>query len=150
MNGCGDDPVRLSGRSLHPGQANGVVLALDEPLSFWGGVDPCGVIVDAHHPQHGSTVAGQVLAMQVGRGSSSSTAVLAELIRSGHAPAALLLAECDAILVIGALVAAEIYGTTLPIVQLAPGDLARLHTGTRAAVLAHTAPLAATVTATSR
>ncbi|WP_436658852.1 aconitase X swivel domain-containing protein [Micromonospora sp. URMC 103] len=142
--------MTLSGRSLHPGQASGVVLALDEPLSFWGGVDPCGVIVDAHHPQCGATIAGQVLAMQAGRGSSSSTAVLAELIRSGHAPAALLLAERDAILVIGALVAAEIYGITLPIVQLAHNDLARMHTGTQATVLAHTAPLAATVTAGSR
>lgn len=150
MSGCGDDPVTLSGRSLHPGQANGVVLALDEPLSFWGGVDPSGVIVDAHHPQRGSTVAGQVLAMQAGRGSSSSTAVLAELIRSGHAPAALLLAECDAILVIGALVAAEIYGIALPIAQLAHDDLARLHTGIRAAVLAHSAPLVATVMVKNR
>lgn len=145
MSGCGGDPVTLSGWSLHPGQANGPVLALDEPLSFWGGVDPSGVIVDAHHPQRGSTVAGRVLAMTTGRGSSSSTAVLAELIRSGHAPAALLLAECDAILVIGALVAAEVYDIALPIVQLAHDDLARLEIGTRAAVLAHSAPLEATV-----
>ncbi|MEU5563598.1 aconitase X swivel domain-containing protein [Micromonospora musae] len=150
MSGSGHEPATLSGRSLHPGAADGVVLALDEPLSFWGGVDTRGVIVDAHHPQRGVTVAGQVLAMRTGRGSSSSTAVLAELIRSGHAPSALLLAECDAILVIGALVAAEIYGTSLPIVQLTDDELARLHTGTQAAVLAHTAPRPATVIAKTR
>ena len=33
------------------GKANGEVLKLDEPLSFWGGVDPqTGEITDLRHP----------------------------------------------------------------------------------------------------
>jgi predicted aconitase with swiveling domain len=145
MSGSGADPVTLTGRSLHPGKASGTVLALDEPLSFWGGVDLSGTIVDSHHPQRGKSLTGRVVAMPTGRGSSSSTAVLAELIRTGTAPAALLLAECDAILVIGALVAAEVYDITLPIVQLTPDDLARLESGSEATVLAGPAPLDASV-----
>ncbi len=59
--------------------------------------------------------------MPSGRGSSSSSSVLAEAIRLGTAPLAILLAEPDEILVLGALVAGYLYGRTCPIVVL-PGD----------------------------
>ena len=37
---------------LHAGMAQGPVLLLDEPLSFWGAFDPrSGTIIDIHHPQ---------------------------------------------------------------------------------------------------
>jgi predicted aconitase with swiveling domain len=52
--------------------------------------------------------------------------VLAERLRDGTAPAALLLGSCDTILVVGALVAAELYGVQLPVVQLEAEDLDRL------------------------
>ncbi len=120
MSGSG---AELRGRALHPGTANGEVLRLDTPVSFWGGVDAAGHIIDVHHPQCGQSVSGRVVVMTSGRGSSSATAVLAEQIRAGTAPAALVLAECDTILVIAALVAAELYGMEMPIVQLSPEDL---------------------------
>jgi uncharacterized protein len=59
--------------------------------------------------------------MPSGRGSSSSSSVLAEAIRLGTAPLAILLAEPDNILVLGALVAGYLYDRTCPIVVL-PGD----------------------------
>jgi predicted aconitase with swiveling domain len=135
----------LQGRSLHPGTAHAPLVVLDEPLSFWGGVDARGTVVDEHHPQAGASLIGKVVAMPSGRGSSSSTAVLAELIRSGHGPAALLLARCDTILVTGALVAAEMYGVELPVVELGPQVLAGLPAGAVLDVLAHPAPMDAAV-----
>ncbi|SNR65621.1 aconitase X swivel domain-containing protein [Blastococcus mobilis] len=148
MSTSGSDysPGVLTGRSLHPGHASGAVLRLDAPLSFWGGVDHDGRVVDHHHPQHGASVTGRVLAMPSGRGSSSSAAVLAELIRSGRAPAALLLAARDGILVVGALVAWEIYDISMPIAELAPDQLAELPDGGHAAVVAGEAAGPATVT----
>lgn len=102
---------------LVPGTASGAVLALAEPLSFWGGVhEREGTIIDVHHPQHGASVAGRVLVMPRGRGSSSSSSVLAEVVRAGVGPAAIVLAEPDPILVIGAMVAEALYGVTVPIV----------------------------------
>jgi murein DD-endopeptidase MepM/ murein hydrolase activator NlpD len=63
---------------LVDGVASGTVLCLTEPLSFWGGVDPStGSITDVHHPQRWSTVTGTILVMPSGRGSSSSSSVLA-------------------------------------------------------------------------
>ena len=111
---------------LVPGTASGAVLSLGAPLSFWGGVrESDGVIIDVHHPQQGQSVAGRVLVMPSGRGSSSSSSVLAELIRAGVGPAAILLGERDAILVIGAMVAEELYRKTVPIIVLSPAEYAR-------------------------
>jgi len=111
-------------RTLLAGQAEGEALVLDEALSFWGGVDPAtGEIVDVHHPQRGANVAGRVLVMPSGRGSSSSSSVLAEAIRTGTAPAAIALAEPDAILALGAIVARELYGIAMPIVVVPRSDL---------------------------
>ncbi len=110
------------GVALVAGAASGPVLALDEPLSFWGGLDPAtGAITDRRHPQHGRVVTGSVLVMPHGRGSSSASSVLAEAIRSGTAPAAIVLGASDAIVALGALVAAELYGTICPVVVVADG-----------------------------
>jgi predicted aconitase with swiveling domain len=102
---------------LVPGTATGPAVVLEEPLSFWGGFDPAtGRLVDPHHPQVGAALAGCVLVMPAGRGSSSSSSVLAEAVRAGTAPAALVLGEPDPIVALGAIVAEELYGSAPPIV----------------------------------
>jgi predicted aconitase with swiveling domain len=107
------------GRTLAPGEGEGHALVLEEPLSFWGGLDPAtGRVIDVHHPQRGALVAGRVLMLPAGRGSSSSSYVLAEAIRAGTAPAAIVLLEPDRIVVLGAIVARELYGHHVPVVQL--------------------------------
>jgi uncharacterized protein len=111
-------------RTLVAGTAEGRVLVLDEPLSFWGGIDPAnGDVIDARHPQHGANVAGRILVMPSGRGSSSSSSVLAEAIRAGTAPAAIIMGEADPILALGAIVARELFGTTIPVIVTAGSDL---------------------------
>jgi predicted aconitase with swiveling domain len=111
-------------RTLVAGTAEGRALVLDEPLSFWGGIDPAnGDIIDARHPQHGANVAGRILVMPSGRGSSSSSSVLAEAIRAGTAPAAIIMGEADPILALGAIVARELFGTTIPVIVTAGSDL---------------------------
>ena len=105
------------GETLVPGIASGTMLVLSEPLSFWGGLDSAtGRIIDAWHPQKGASMAGRVLLMASGRGSSSGSAVLAEAIRLGNGPAAIVLASRDAIVAVGAMVAAELYGKAGPVV----------------------------------
>jgi predicted aconitase with swiveling domain len=109
----------FEGEALTPGEARGQLLELDEPLSFWGGVDPeTGDIIDGHHPQAGRNVAGKILMMPSGRGSSSSSSVLAEAIRAGTAPAGIILRAPDRIVALGALVAADLYGREMPVVVI--------------------------------
>jgi predicted aconitase with swiveling domain len=127
--------LELEGRALVAGEAAGPALVLEAPLSLWGGMDPrTGRLSDHHHPQLGATVTGQVLVMPSGRGSSSSSSVLAEAIRLGTAPLAILLAEADAILVLGALVAEYLYGRTCPVVVLPDGARGTIATGDQVAV----------------
>jgi uncharacterized protein len=106
-------------RTLVAGRASGLALVLDEPLSFWGGLDPeTGTLIDTHHPQRGVVLTDRVLVMPSGRGSSSSSYVLAEAIRAGRAPAAIVLREPDGIVALGSIVARELYGSPIPIVVL--------------------------------
>jgi uncharacterized protein len=86
-------------------------LKLTEPLSFWGGIDPeSGRIIDASHPQVGESISGKILRMPHSRGSSSSPSVLAEALRLGTGPAAIVLDKPDPMVVLGALVARLLYG----------------------------------------
>jgi predicted aconitase with swiveling domain len=120
----------LKGRVLSPGVASASALVLREPLSLWGGLDPSsGELIDAHHPQRGAQLGGRVLVMPGGRGSSSSSSTLAEAARAGHAPAGILLGEPDLILAIGAAVIQELYGQRIPVLVLAPEDLAAIPDG---------------------
>ena len=99
------------------GGAEGRALVLTRPLSFWGGIDAeTGGIIDRTHPQFGMSITRSMLVMPAGRGSSSSSAVLAECIRRGTGPAAIVLADPDPILVVGSLVAQSLYGKGCPIV----------------------------------
>jgi predicted aconitase with swiveling domain len=67
--------------------------------------------------------------MRSGRGSSSGTYVLAELLRLGIAPAGIVLTEPDGIIATGALVAAELYDTAMPIVTVSEADYQRIEDG---------------------
>ena len=112
------------------GAARGAVLVLDEPLSFRGGVRAeTGVIVDRHHPQAGTSVAGRVLVLPGTRGSSGGRGALAEGFRLDAGPAAILLPAANQGIVIGVLVADELYGRSVPVLVLAPDAHASFRTG---------------------
>lgn len=118
-----------SGTCLVAGAATGTALVLRAPLSFWGGLDAeTGAIVSHAHPDRGQVVAGRILVLPSGKGSSSSSSVLAEAIRLGTAPAGIILGRPDAIMVIGCLVARRLYGTAVPVMVapiegIATGDI---------------------------
>ena len=127
--------MTLRGRPLVAGEAAGELLAAAEPLSFWGGYDQStGEIIDRRHPLSGRNAAGAVLAVPAARGSSTTTAVLLEAVRRGTAPAALLTDGVDTFLTLAAIVAEQMYGTTLPVVALDEQDFRNLASAARASV----------------
>jgi predicted aconitase with swiveling domain len=124
MTASGGEVAR--GRALHHGDGAGTAFVTG-PVSFWGGVDwTDGRIIDVHHERHGETLAGRVLVMPYGRGSSSAAVVLAELIRNGSGPVAVVTRSTDVILLVGAMAAVELYDRTCPILELAHDDFERL------------------------
>ncbi|WP_331372352.1 cis-3-hydroxy-L-proline dehydratase [Sinorhizobium chiapasense] len=109
----------ISARSILAGTARGPIVATEEALSFWGGVDPAtGRVIDVHHPLHGSCLTGGILLMPSSRGSCTGSGVLLDLALTGRAPAALVLCEAEDVLTLGALIAAEMFGKPLPVLRV--------------------------------
>jgi uncharacterized protein len=141
--------AEIRGRVLAPGAAEGPVVRLDEPLSLWGGMDPTtGTVIDRRHPQFGVSLTGCVLVMPSGRGSSSSSSILAESIRARTGPVAIVLGQSDPILALGSMVAGELYGETIPVMvldepayqRITPGRAAMVRAGPDGAEVVQTDP----------
>jgi len=120
----------IRGQPVVAGEAEGLALASDEPLSFWGGYDHVtGEITERRHPLSGEVAAGRVLVVPFSRGSSTTTAVLLEAARAGTAPAAIVATGVDSFFALASIVARELYGRPIPVVAVTPDDAARLQTG---------------------
>jgi predicted aconitase/predicted aconitase with swiveling domain len=117
------------------GAAEGPVIAADEGLSFWGGVDPATArVIDARHPLHGVSLSGAVLVLPTSRGSCSGSGVLLDMALNGRAPAALIFREEEDVLTLGAVTACEMFGVTLPVLRLSATDWAALARAPRARI----------------
>lgn len=122
--------MALKAEIVIAGAARGAVLRFDEPISFWGGVDPAtGRFSDPRAPHHGASLAGAVLVLPETRGSSSSSAIMLELLARGIAPAAIVVGRVDAILGLGIIVARELGYGTIPFLQLDRAQQTLLATG---------------------
>ena len=115
--------MQVEARILFDGMAEADVMRLDAPLSFWGGFDPAtGVIIDNHHPQKGQCIKNKVLVMPATRGSGGTPGGVAEAIRNGSGPAAVIMGEGDVNVMVGAAVAQQLYGLTCPILEVTGPD----------------------------
>ncbi|MEI2689971.1 MAG: DUF126 domain-containing protein [Anaerolineae bacterium] len=98
--------TRMQGRVIRAGRAEGRALVSSAPVGFLGGVDPdSGVVVEPNHPLHGQSVAGRVLVFPTGKGSTVGSYTILRLARNGVAPAAMVNAESEAIVAVGAIIA---------------------------------------------
>jgi Cys-tRNA(Pro)/Cys-tRNA(Cys) deacylase len=122
--------LTLQAKIIIPGEAHGLALVSNEPLSFWGGYDwQTGEIIDRRHELSGAFARGKILAIPFTRGSSTTTAVLLEAIRAGTAPAAILTTDVDFFFALASVVADELYSSPLPLIALDEKDFKRLKTG---------------------
>ena len=125
----------LKCRSLVGGHGCGKILATQQSLSFWGGVDPAtGMINDPRHELFDQSITGKVLAFPYGKGSTGAPLVLLELAKQSTAPAAIINIETDPLLVAGPIISKHFYGSAIPVVTLARKAFDRLQTGQEATV----------------
>lgn len=122
--------LRLEARVLVAGEAGGIALCLEDSLGFWGGFDPAsGTIIDVHHPQYARRVGGSILFIAHSRGSAGTPGGIAETLRNGSGPAALVLGEADVNIGVGVAVANRLYGLSVPVLQLPLRQFSRIHSG---------------------
>jgi predicted aconitase with swiveling domain len=119
--------MELEGRVIKSGFAEGSALVSHQPIGFLGGVDPqTGVVIEPGHPLRGECVAGTILVFPTGKGSTVGSYTLYRMSRAGTAPAAIVNAESEAIVAVGAIIG------DIPMVDRV--DIARLQTGDRVRV----------------
>ena len=115
---------------LVPGEARGLALVLQEPLSFWGGFNPLnGEIIDTHHPEYQQRVTGKILFITESRGSAGTPGGIAETLRNGSGPMAFVLAQRDVNIGVGTLVANRLYQLEIPVLAISLQQMARVRTG---------------------
>lgn len=99
-------PELISGRTIFPGRASAEALVSRMGISFYGGVDPeTGVVTESSHDLKGQSIAGKILVFPSGKGSTVGSYVLYRLKKNGHAPLAIVNAECETITAVGCIIA---------------------------------------------
>ena len=117
----------IHGRSISRGTGTGKILVSPAPISFLSGVDPdTGIVVEKGHPLEGQSVAKTVLVFPFGKGSTVGSYVLYALAKNGHAPAAIINTEAEAIIATGAIIGniPMIDRTEIPITGFVTGTIA--------------------------
>jgi predicted aconitase with swiveling domain len=112
----------MPGRIIKAGRAEGEALVSAEPIGFLGGIDPdTGYVVEPGHCLQGECVTDRVLVFPTGKGSTVGSYTLYRMAMSGTAPAAIINAESEAIVAVGAIMA------DIPMIDLV--DITRIETG---------------------
>ena len=121
-------PLRVPSRVVKAGHAEGEALVSPEPIGFLGGVDPdTGVVIEAGHPLEGRCVAGRVLVFPTGKGSTVGSYTLYRLARNGLAPAAIVNAEADPVVAVGAIIAEIPMVDQVDVSHIRTGDRVQVH-----------------------
>ncbi len=119
-----------SSRVIKPGHAEGEALVSPDPIGFLGGVDPdTGVVVEPGHPLEGQCVAGRVLVFPTGKGSTVGSYTLYRLARNGLAPAAIINAEADPVVAVGAIIAEIPMVDQVDVLRIRTGDWVQVRDG---------------------
>jgi len=119
--------VILRGRCIYQGTAQGEALVTSQPISFFGGVDPeTGTVVERGHNLEGQCIAGKVLVFPTGKGSTVGSYTIYRLKMNGHAPLAILNAECETIIAVGCIISEIPCVDQLPIHEIPIGSLVQI------------------------
>jgi predicted aconitase with swiveling domain len=122
--------VRVLARVVRAGRASGEALVSPDPIGFLGGVDPdTGVVIEKGHPLEGACVTGRVLVFPTGKGSTVGSYTIYRLARNGRAPAAVVNADADPVVAVGAIIAEIPMVDQVDISCIQTGDEVEVHDG---------------------
>ena len=81
--------MEMKGRIISRGKSEGGALKTNQPISFYGGVDPD---------------TGEILVFPNGKGSTVGSYTLYRMKKNGSAPAGMINRECETIVAVGAII----------------------------------------------
>ena len=115
--------IVLKGRVIWEGRTEGEALVTNQPISFYGGVDPeTGKIVEKGHELEGRLIAEKILVFPHGKGSTVGSYILLRLKRRGLAPRAIINRRCEPIIAVGAIIAEIPCVDQVDISKISTGD----------------------------
>lgn len=97
--------MEIKCRKISEGQAEGQVIVSKDSVCFYLVEPETGVVVEKNHDIEGKSIAGKILVMPSGKGSSVVQADgLYKLSQNNNAPKAMVIEHADTVLVSGAIV----------------------------------------------
>lgn len=98
--------IRLTGRGVVSGRAEGLAIVTVQPISFFGGFDSeRGIVIERGHELEGEKATGRVLVFPGGKGSTVGSYVIYAMKKRGTAPAAMINVETEPIIAVGCILA---------------------------------------------
>jgi predicted aconitase with swiveling domain len=140
------EPIRLKGRGVVAGIAEGQALVCPQGITGWGGIDPrSGVIREYDNPNRGRSLQGRILVMPGSKGSNGWSCHFAAARVAGTAPLGWLFTRIDS----SAGVASTVMGIPTvvdfppdqdPCLRIRTGDRVRMDGGSGEVVVVKPAP----------
>ena len=97
--------MKLKGRKIYKGIAEGEALVTKDGISFYGGVDPdTGKVVEVGHELEGQSITGKILVFPTGKGSTVGSYTLYRMKKNNTAPAAIVNEQIDTIIAVGCII----------------------------------------------
>jgi predicted aconitase with swiveling domain len=101
----GGDEMKIQGRRIYKGVAEGEAIVTRDGISFYGGVDPdTGKVVEVGHELEGQSITGKILVFPTGKGSTVGSYTLYRMKKNNTAPAAIVNKQIDTIIAVGCII----------------------------------------------
>jgi hypothetical protein len=97
--------MEMKGRIIFKGTAEAEALTTNQPISFYGGVDPeTSEIIEKGHELQGKRIQGKILVFPTGKGSTVGSYTLYRLEKGKLAPAGIINSDCETVVAVGAII----------------------------------------------
>lgn len=127
----GEIILKIKGKSVTGGMAEGDAIVTHMPISFTGGMDPnSGIIREPDHELEGQSVAGKILVFPAGKGSTTGSWQFYATYKRGNAPKGIINVKAEGVVAVSAIIT----GTPMmhqleydPLECISTGDFVRIN-----------------------
>jgi predicted aconitase with swiveling domain len=101
----GKEMIKIRGKPVTAGVAEGEAIVSHMPISFTGGMDPdTGMIREPGHELEGQSVAGKILVFPTGKGSTTGSWQFYATFKRGNAPKGIINVKAEGVVAVSAII----------------------------------------------